>query len=335
MAHRAAHDAAQDVSPALIRRQDAISNQEGRCAQMVGDDAEGGKLVACGLRTIEVFLGRDQRFEEIDVVIVVDALQDGRNPLQTHAGINGGLGEIFARAIGLLVELHENEVPDFDEPVAILIRAAGRASGNAFAMIIEDFGTRAARTGVTHGPEIVRCADPDDPGILEAGDLFPERCGFIVFGIDRDEEFFRVEREFLGAQLPTECDCVFLEIVAEGKIPEHFEKGMVAGRVADIVEVIVLAAGANAFLRCRRARAGGRLGTGKDVLERHHAGIDEEQGGIVLRDERRRCLTQVPSLLEEGKKGLANLVYAGHGQLCVLAISVAAESIDALITPAI
>lgn len=84
------------------------------------------------------------------------------------------------------------------------------------------------------------------------------------------------------------------------------------------------------------SRAGrGRLGTGKDVLERHHTGIDEEQGGIVLRDERRRCLTQVPSLLEEGKKGLANLVYAGHGQLCVLAISVAAESIDALITPAI
>ena len=265
----------------------------------------------------------------------MDALQDGRNPLQPHAGINGRLGEILARAVGLLVELHENEVPDFDEPVAILVRAAGRASGNAFAMIVEDFRAGPARAGIAHGPEIVRRADPDDPGIVEAGDLFPQRCGFIVFGIDRDEQLFRIEREFLCAQLPAEFDGLFLEIVAEGEIPQHFKEGMVAGRVADIVEVIVLAAGADTFLRRGGARGRRGLGAGEDVLERHHAGIHEQQGRVVLRDQWRGRLTQMPPLLEEGEEGLANLVYAGHGQLCVLAISVTAESIGTNITPAI
>ena len=60
MAHRAAHDAAQDIAAAFIRRQDPIGNQEGRRPEMVGNDAEGGELVACGLRAIEVFLGGDQ-----------------------------------------------------------------------------------------------------------------------------------------------------------------------------------------------------------------------------------------------------------------------------------
>ncbi len=45
------------------------------------------------------------------------------------------------------------------------------------------------------------------------------------------------------------CDRVFLEIVAEGEIPQHLEEGVVARGVADIVEIVVLAAGADAFLR--------------------------------------------------------------------------------------
>ena len=44
-------------------------------------------------------------------------------------------------------------------------------------------------------------------------------------------------------------DRLFLEIVAEAEIPQHLEEGMVAGGVADIVQVVVLAAGADAFLR--------------------------------------------------------------------------------------
>ena len=62
-----------------------------------------------------------------------------------------------------------------------------------------------------------------------------------------------IEREVLGQQLPGEQDRALLEIVAEGEIAEHLEEGVVARGVADIVEVVVLAAGAHAFLR-RAAR---------------------------------------------------------------------------------
>ena len=58
--------------------------------------------------------------------------------------------------------------------------------------------------------------------------------------------------------------------------------------VADIVEVVVLAAGAHAFLRGHGARIGTLLEAGEDVLELHHAGIGEHQGRIVARHQRRR-----------------------------------------------
>ena len=83
-------------------------------------------------------------------------------------------------------------------------------------------------------------------------------------------------------------DRLVLEIVAEGEIPEHFEEGVVARGVADIVEVVVLAAGADAFLAAGRGRIGPRLEAGEDVLERHHAGVDEHQRRVVVRHQRRR-----------------------------------------------
>ena len=58
-------------------------------------------------------------------------------------------------------------------------------------------------------------------------------------------------------------DRALLEIIAEGEIAEHLEEGVVARGVADIVEVVMLAAGAHAFLRRGRAREGRLLGAGE------------------------------------------------------------------------
>ena len=51
-----------------------------------------------------------------------------------------------------------------------------------------------------------------------------------------------------GDQLPGVGYGFFFEIIAEGKIAEHFEEGVVAVGEADIFEIVVLAAGADAFL---------------------------------------------------------------------------------------
>jgi hypothetical protein len=49
-----------------------------------------------------------------------------------------------------LLELHEDEVPDLDEPVAVLVRAARRAAPDVGAVVVEDLGAGAAGAGVAH-----------------------------------------------------------------------------------------------------------------------------------------------------------------------------------------
>ena len=71
---------------------------------------------------------------------------------------------------------------------------------------------------------------------------------------------------------------------AEGEIAHHFEEGVVALGEADIFEVVVFAAGANAFLCCRGAVVVALFEAEEDVLELVHASVGEEQGGIAMRD---------------------------------------------------
>ena len=101
---------------------------------------------------------------------------------------------------------------------------------------------------------------------------------------------------------------MLLEIVAEGKIAEHFEEGVVAIGEADIFEVIVLAAGADAFLAGGGAVVVALLEAEEDVLELIHAGVGEEERGIVGGDERRAAHDFVAALFEEAQKHFARFV---------------------------
>ncbi len=57
--------------------------------------------------------------------------------------------------------------------------------------------------------------------------------------------------------------CLALEVVAERPVSEHLEERVVIGVETDVVEVVVLAAGADAFLRIGRAT--GRVGHGTSL----------------------------------------------------------------------
>ena len=72
--------------------------------------------------------GADQGAEQVGVVVVVRALQDGGDALEAHAGVDRGLRQRMPLAGPDLLVLHEDEVPDLDEPVAVLVGAspAGR-----------------------------------------------------------------------------------------------------------------------------------------------------------------------------------------------------------------
>ena len=60
--------------------------------------------------------------EKVDLIVGVDVLQNGRQPLQAHAGIDAWCRQRAQRAVGRPIELHEHQIPDFDETVAIFLR---------------------------------------------------------------------------------------------------------------------------------------------------------------------------------------------------------------------
>ena len=120
----------------------------------------------------------------------------------------------------------------------------------------------------------------------QARDLLPQIEGFVVVDIDGRGQLVLRQTEILGDQVPGEFDRAILEIIAERKIAEHLKEGVMTRGVADIVEIVMLAAGAHAFLRGHGALIGALFEAGEDVLELHHAGIGEHQRRVVARHER-------------------------------------------------
>jgi hypothetical protein len=308
VAHGAAHDAAEHVAAALVRRQDAVGDQERGGAQVVGDHPVRDRVLAVGRRVRGGGRRLDERAERVGVVVVVHALKDGGDALEAHAGVDRGLGERDALIRRHLLELHEDEVPDLDEAVAVGVGAAGRPARDAVAVVVEDFRARAARPGLAHRPEIVGRRDADDAAVGETRDLAPEAVGVVVVVIDGDDEAILGDAVVLGDQRPRQLDRAVLEVVAEREITEHLEERVVARGVADVLEVVVLAAGAQALLRRDSALVGAGLDAGEDVLELHHPGVGEEERRVVVRHERGRGhdLVVVPGKkLEERGSDLA------------------------------
>ena len=223
-----------------------------------------------------------------------------------------GSGVIAARRVA--VELHEDEVPDFDEtPAAIerelFVLAAGL--GGFGAEIVVDLGAGAAGAGVAHLPEVVFLVEAEDAVFGDAGDLLPEVLGFVVFAENGDVELVFGEAVVLGDEVPGELDGFGFEVVAEGEVAEHFEESVVAAGVADVFEIVVFAAGADAFLRGGGAGVVARFEALENLLELVHAGVGEEQSGVVGRQEGAAADDAMAAGVEEVEKALTDIV-TGH-----------------------
>src|SRR5262249_830691 len=92
------------------------------------------------------------------------------------------------------------------------------------------------------------------------------------------------------------------------------EERVVARRLAHLIEVVVLAAGADALLRGRRTLVRALVDAREHVLELDHARVREQQRGIVGRNERARRHDLVALAAEKLEKCFANLGGLHRGQ---------------------
>ena len=272
---------------------------------MIGDDAQRarGKHRGAG----EPPGGADQVLEQVDVVVGVHALHDGGDALETHAGIHRGPGQRRQGSVHAAVELHEHQVPDLDVAVALLVRRSRRSAGDTLAVVVEDLAARSARAGVPHRPEVGSLAEARKALRAHADVSQPDVGGLVVVLVDRAPQARRVQPEVIDEEVPGEMDRLALEIVAEGEIAEHLEERVVACRVADVLEVVVLAAGTHAALAGSRAQVIALLLAEEHVLELHHAGVGEQQRRIVGRNERARGHDHVTLRAEELQEGAAHI----------------------------
>ena len=311
-----AQQAAQDVAPALVAGQDAVADEEAGGPDVVRDDAEGHVVVVAlavvGAGDLADLVG--DVHDGIHIEEGVHVLHHAGQALQTHAGVDVLLLELGVVVVAVVIELGEDVVPDLDIAVAVAAYgAAGLAAAVLHAAVIVDLRAGAAGTGAVL-PEVILLAEAEDSVGGNADLLVPDVEGLVIVLIDGGVEAVLLQAHDLGQELPGPGDGFLLEVIAEGEVAQHLKESAVAVGVADVVDI----AGADALLAGADTAAGGLLLALEPGLHGGHAGVDEEQGLVVLGDQGEAGQAQVAVLpLEVAEEHLPQLVETvvgmGHG----------------------
>src|SRR5207248_10290341 len=144
-----------------------------------------GAVAAAG----ELLGQRDHWAQQVGLVHVGHVLEQQRDPLHTHPGIDVlGRQRLEDREVALAgaggwspLVLHEDQVPDLQEAIFIIDRATGSTViGPA---VDVDFRAGTARAGHAHGPEVVVHAAALDVISGNPGNRAPQVLGFVVVGV--------------------------------------------------------------------------------------------------------------------------------------------------------
>ena len=187
------------------------------------------------------------RLVAVGVVDRVDLLQDPRRALEAHARVDVLLRQRRQRPVGVQLELHEDEVPELEEAVAL---AARRAVGPAAADAPRPSRSRSpsrARTARGRRPtrscpraaagRSARGGMPDpSPSAATATSSSPSPSSGSP-AKTRHPDPVAVELHVLEDELPGELDRAVLEVLAEREVAEHLEERQVVAVEADLVDV--------------------------------------------------------------------------------------------------
>ena len=160
----------------------------------------------------------NDRQQQIGIVIRDFPLQHGGEALETQAGVDRRPRQWRQLTAGILVVLHEHQVPDLDVASAGVARKrlvlAARLGGFR-PQIVMDFRARPARPGVAHLPEIVGFIQAENPFFGDAGHRLPQPLGFIVLTENRHVQAVLGQAVIFGDQIPGVLDSFGLEVIAE------------------------------------------------------------------------------------------------------------------------
>ena len=228
----------------------------------------------------------DHRAHQVDLVNVVHALQQAGDALYAHAGIDvlarqraEDLKLLLGSALAALV-LHEHEVPDLD--IAVLIGFRATLDAVFGAAVVVDLRAWPARPRDAHRPVVVGHAAALNALSRQPGHLLPQCDSFIVVVKHGGPKTFGIKtvaarRHRVGQQRPGQFDGPALEVIAEGEVARHLKEGVVPGGDSNFVDI----RGADALLDAHRSVERRCALAQEEGHELHHAGVDEQQVGIV------------------------------------------------------
>ena len=307
--HGPAHQTAEDIAGTAVGGLDAVADHEGHAAGVVGDDAQRdvGLLVLVVVDTGEVRNGLHDVLDRVDLKEVVDALHDAGQTFEAHTGIDVLVLERRVIVVAVVVELGEDEVPDFHVAVAVATDLAGGfAAAVLFSAVIVDLGTGAAGTGAVL-PEVVFLAEADHVVFRDADVLRPDVPCLVIVFVDGAVELVRRDLQHFREELPRPVDGVILEIIAKGEVAQHLEVGAMAGGMADVVDV----RGPDALLTGGHTVAGRSDFSREELLHRRHTGVDEQKALVSVGHERVARQPQMLFTFKELKEALPQFVQTG------------------------
>ena len=114
----------------------------------------------------------------------MDTLHHRGDALQTHPRIHGGRGERVQIALSIAVVLHENEIPNLDVTIKIIIVTTRWPTRHLRSMIVKNFRAGATRAGITHLPKII-LIEARQSGWIHADFIHPNLGRFIVADVNR------------------------------------------------------------------------------------------------------------------------------------------------------
>ncbi len=210
---RAAHDPPQDVAPVLVGGNDAVGEQLGHAARVIGEDPHrpGGLRVGVEGTTGELLGEIDQGAEALGLVDGRHVLLDRRHPLEPEAGVDVSLRQLGERVVGVQLVGHEDVVPVLEVALGVV---AGPVLGPSERLAAVDVHLRARPAGPGRAglPEVLGARQPEDPLLGDAlGAPELDRLGvraqpeLLVAAEDGDPDLLGIEPEALGRELPAEA----------------------------------------------------------------------------------------------------------------------------------